>query len=288
MRRRARGGEPGLVRRRGPQRRPSAMAGLVVGMSFDLSRGLDEVLQNSSIMGDDLYHGGSYAGQGLFNRGVILKEDVNGMWGEMHRARWVAESGIERMKTVLDTAYEHSVLAVRANIYAGFANRLLGEHVCDAVIDGGASQDFTAHFERADSQFTEALRLAGQSRPPRFAIRCAAWRTAVARRCGPGSADGRRPPPTRRQQVPTSFVYSRTTRSTRRLRTTIWCSRRTIAPSTRSTARSGRSLPGPARPVGHGEDVGRRCSGGPGRPHALLPAAEIQRIRRRRRADERH
>src|SRR5574341_784399 len=70
---------------------PAAMPGLVVGMSFDLSRALDAVLQNSSIMGDDLYHGGSYGPQGLFNRGIIEPENVNGMWAAMHRARWVAE-----------------------------------------------------------------------------------------------------------------------------------------------------------------------------------------------------
>ena len=143
----------------------SALAPLVVGMSFDLSRAMDAVLQNSSIMGDDLYHGGSYGPQGLFNRGVIAKEDVNGMWGDMHRARWVAEQGIVRIKEVLDTAYESSALAARANIYAGFANRLLGEHVCDAVIDGGGREDFMIHFQRADSQFTEALRILNNVTP---------------------------------------------------------------------------------------------------------------------------
>jgi hypothetical protein len=153
------------------------MTPLVNGMSFDLSRGLDEVLQNSSVMSDDLYHGGSYAGPGLFNRGVIQKEDVNGMWGEMHRARWVAENGIQRLKTVLDTLYERNVLSVRANLYAGFANRLLGEHVCDAVIDGGARQPHTVHFERADSQFTEALRIVPNISPAatRDSLRRAAY-----------------------------------------------------------------------------------------------------------------
>ena len=139
---------------------PGAMPGLVTGMSFDLSRGFDEVLQNSNIMADDLYHGGSYGPQGLFNRGIIEKEDVDGMWGEMHRARWVAENGIERMQDVLGAGFETSPLAVRAYIYAGFANRLLGEHVCDAVIDGGPREPHTVHFERAEEQFSEAIRLA--------------------------------------------------------------------------------------------------------------------------------
>lgn len=138
----------------------TAMPGLVTGMSFDLSNAYDEVLQNTNIMADDLYHGGSYGPQGLFNRGIIEKENVNGMWAGMQRARWVAESGIERMKGVLGEAYETSVLAVRANLYAGFANRLLGEHVCEAVIDGGPRQDHAVHFERAEEYFTEAIRLA--------------------------------------------------------------------------------------------------------------------------------
>ena len=139
---------------------PVAMPGLVTGMSFDLSRAVDDVLQNSNIMADDLYHGGSYGPQGLFNRGVIDKENVNGLWGSMHRARWVAESGIERMQTVLGAGYDTSPLAARANIYAGFANRWLGEHVCEAVIDGGGREPHTVHFERAEAQFTEALRIA--------------------------------------------------------------------------------------------------------------------------------
>jgi starch-binding outer membrane protein, SusD/RagB family len=141
---------------------PAAMPGLVTGMSFDLSRGLDEVLQNTNIMADDLYHGGSYGPQGLFNRGIIEKEDVNGMWGEMHRARWVTEQGIVRMQSVLGTAaFDVSPLAARAYLYAGFANRLLGEHVCDAVIDGGGRENHQVHFERAEEQFTEAIRIAG-------------------------------------------------------------------------------------------------------------------------------
>lgn len=140
---------------------PSAMPGLVTGMAFDLSRAYDEVTQEVSIMSDDLYHSGSYGpGEGLWNRGIIRPEDINGAWGAMHRARWVAEQGIERMKTVLGTGYDTNPLSARANIYAGLANRLLGELTCNAVIDGGPSQAHTVHFQRAEAQFTEAIRIA--------------------------------------------------------------------------------------------------------------------------------
>jgi len=139
---------------------PNAMPGLVTGMAFDLSQAIDATAQNLAIMSDELYHGGSYAEQGLFNRGIVRSEDVNGMWGDMQQARWVAESGIERMKEVLGTAYDTSPLAARANIYAGLANRLMGENVCQAVVDGGAAEDHKVLFARAEANFTEALRIA--------------------------------------------------------------------------------------------------------------------------------
>lgn len=185
---------------------PAAKPGLVTGMSFDLSRGFDEVLQNSNIMADDLYHGGSYGPQGLFNRGIIEKEDVDGMWGEMHRARWVAENGIERMQDVLGAGFETSPLAVRGYIYAGFANRLLGEHVCDAVIDGGPREPHTVHFERAEEQFSEAIRLAAN-------ITSASLRDSLLRAAYGGRASVRAwlgnwtEAATDAANVPTSYVF---------------------------------------------------------------------------------
>lgn len=138
-----------------------AMAGVATGMSFDLSRAMDAVTQEAAIMADELWHGGSYTDEGLYNRGIIRFDGLtNTIWGAMQRSRWVAESGIERMKDVLGEDYDKSPLSARANIYAGLSNRLLGETVCEAVIDGGPSEDFKVHFTRADAQFTEAIRIA--------------------------------------------------------------------------------------------------------------------------------
>ena len=139
----------------------AAMPGLVTGMSFDLSRAMDALTQETAIMSDELFHGGSYASEGLFNRGIVREEDVNGMWGSLQRARWVAESGIDRMKATLGTSFNTSPLAARANIYAGISNRFLGEMVCESVIDGGPAGDHKLHFSRAEAQFTEAITIAG-------------------------------------------------------------------------------------------------------------------------------
>jgi hypothetical protein len=185
---------------------PTAMASIVTGMAFDLSEAVDATDQNLAIMADELYHGGSYAEQGLFNRGIVRDEDVNGMWGSMQQARWVAESGIERMKTVLGTGFDQSPLAARAYIYAGLANRLLGETVCQAVIDGGPAEDNKVHFSRAEAHFTEALRIAGN-------ISTASLRDSLRRVAFGGRASVRAwqgkwaEAVTDAQQVPTSYVF---------------------------------------------------------------------------------
>lgn len=139
---------------------PAAVSGLVTGMSADLSVALGPLQEISGIVGDDMYHGGSYTAEGLWNRGVIRPEDMNGNWARMHRARWVAEQGIQRMKQIDGYTYGGDTFSARANLYAGFANRMLGEHMCQAVFDGGPAENFQAHFSRAEAFFTEALTVA--------------------------------------------------------------------------------------------------------------------------------
>ena len=139
---------------------PEAVPGIVAGMSGDLSDALDDLIFDNSIMADEMVHGGSYTAEGLFYRGIIREEDVNGMWADMHTARWTAEQGIERIKTILGERFETNANVPRAYFLAGIANRTLGENVCTTAIDGGPEQPNTVHFARAEQQFSEAIRLA--------------------------------------------------------------------------------------------------------------------------------
>ncbi|HEX6940189.1 MAG TPA: RagB/SusD family nutrient uptake outer membrane protein [Longimicrobiales bacterium] len=136
---------------------PEAMPGLVVGMSADLSVALGDQVYFSALLADEMAHSGNYNNERYFYQGEPGPEHTNGVWANMQRARWVAESGIERMRDVLGDEFETSELVARAYALAGFANRLAGENVCEAVIDGGARQPHTVHFERALEQFTEAI-----------------------------------------------------------------------------------------------------------------------------------
>lgn len=181
----------------------TAVPSRVAGMSGDLSNVLDEMVRISGIASDDLKHGGSYTPEGLWVTGVIRPEDVNGQWAGMQRARWVAEHGIADMKEMAGFSYDTDSLAARANLLAGFANRLLGENVCSTTIDGGPEQPNTIHFPRAEEYFTEAIRIA-QTKPFTSLLRAAyAGRASVLAWQGKwteAAADA--------ANVPTSFVYN--------------------------------------------------------------------------------
>lgn len=135
----------------------SAMPALVNGMGGDLSNAIGNYLTRGSLAALELRHAGNFAAERKFAAGDIAPEDVNGDWARMHTARYVAEAGLERMKTVLGTSFETNANTPRAYLYAGFANRFLGENVCNAVFDGGPALPSNTHFVRAESLFTRAL-----------------------------------------------------------------------------------------------------------------------------------
>ena len=90
--------------------------------------------------------------------GVFEPQAMNNFWTPSHKARWVAENGIERMKANMPAAdFAKSALVAEAQLFAGFSNRFLGENFCYAVIDGGEAQPRTEHFKRAEQQFTAAM-----------------------------------------------------------------------------------------------------------------------------------
>jgi len=135
----------------------SAIPALVNGMGGDLSNAIGNYLTRGSLAALELVHSGNFAAERRFAAGTIGPEDVNGDWARLHTARYVAEAGLVRMKTVLGTGFETNANTPRAYLYAGFANRFLGENVCNAVYDGGPALPNSSHFVRAESLFTRAL-----------------------------------------------------------------------------------------------------------------------------------
>lgn len=137
-----------------------AMTPLVVGMAGDFATNFDEIAYFMGIASNDITHSGAFEAEEFMQRGEIEPRHVNGLWGESHRARWVAEQGIPRLQSVLGSDYATSPLAVEAHLWAGFSNRVLGENMCVAIFDAGPPTDNMDHFTRAEGWFAEAISLA--------------------------------------------------------------------------------------------------------------------------------
>lgn len=185
---------------------PSAVAGLVVGMSYDLSQAMDEMLEAwVPLASGELWHGGSYDWSEL-PRGVIPPDEVNTPWGSMQQARWVAEDGIERIRGILDAStggFDSSPLVARAYLLAGMANRLLGENVCETAINGGGREPNTVHFERAIGQFDQAIQIGTAAGSSDFVA--AAYGGGASVKAWLGDWEGA---VADAQQVPVGFVYN--------------------------------------------------------------------------------
>ena len=78
-------------------------------------------------------------------------------WSGAQQARWIAEDAVRRFQA---RGVPEDSLFATLELWAGYANRLLGENFCDAVIDGGPKEPVTTYFTRAEAHFTEALRIA--------------------------------------------------------------------------------------------------------------------------------
>ncbi len=98
---------------------------------------------------------GSYGIPTEVQAGRLRKEENT--WSDAQVARWVAEDAIQRFKA---RSFPEDSLFAALYLWAGYANRLLGENFCDAVFDGGPKEDFKNFFTRAEGHFTEALRIA--------------------------------------------------------------------------------------------------------------------------------
>jgi starch-binding outer membrane protein, SusD/RagB family len=157
----------------------TAIPALVNGMSGDLSFALGRYINRGALATGELSEAGLFIPETHYSQGSFIPQDVNADWGNMQTARWTAESGLARMKEVLGTGLDANVNTPRAYLYGGFANRMLGENMCLAVIDGGPAQSDTVYFQRAESLFTRAYTLATAQNNTNIAMAALGGRATV-------------------------------------------------------------------------------------------------------------
>ena len=159
-----------------------ALPGIVNGAGRDLAEALNWVAYTGGAVSREIFPAGSTGSFGITPRqqnGILADDDGSDWWNQSQRARWTAESAVDRVKTILKESSSSNVQLAQALIWAGFANRLLGENFCDGVINGGALQPSTIYFERAEANFTEAIAVATAANNTNLATAALAGRASV-------------------------------------------------------------------------------------------------------------
>jgi hypothetical protein len=82
-----------------------------------------------------------------------------GDWNDLQESYFIATDALRRFSSPGVTAAP--TLVAQANIWAGYAMRILGENWCEVVISGGPLQPTSAAFTLAEKHFTDALAVAG-------------------------------------------------------------------------------------------------------------------------------
>ncbi len=142
---------------------PAALTAVVNGAGRDLGEALNWTAYTGGAVTKEVLPSGSTAAFGISVRqqlGILTNDDGGTWWDQAQRARWTAENGVKRIKEVLGTAATNNATLAQGLVWAGYANRHLGENFCDCVIDGGPKQSYTVYLERAEANFTEAIAVA--------------------------------------------------------------------------------------------------------------------------------
>ena len=150
----------------------NAGTAMVNGAGRALASGLNWVSYTGAAVAREIHPAGSTGSFGITNlwqNGALSGDDadLDSHWEQTQRARWLAEEAIRRLTaagaptpgTPGQTPTQYNTLLQTAYVYAGYANRVLGENMCQAVFDGGAAQPAVEYLKRAEDHFNKAIAL---------------------------------------------------------------------------------------------------------------------------------
>ena len=186
----------------------NAFSAEVNGMGRQLSGALNFVTLQGGIATREIFPTGQTGQFGIeVNNmaGFLIPDEQGDPWSNAQQARWLAEHGLERLQATLGDQFGKHPLVAQAQLWAGYANRLLGENMCTAIFDGGAPQAPIEYLKRAETFFTSAIATATAANKPTSAtIITAAYAGRAAVRVQLGNWAGA---VTDAAMVPTTFTY---------------------------------------------------------------------------------
>lgn len=142
---------------------PASQQGLVNGSIRALAELIagdgGGVAYTGAIISRELFPGGQTGNHGHdvpVQGGYVTPGSFEDYFDDGQQARFVAEEAVRRFTEV----GAPEAMLYQAHLYAGYAYRVLGEHWCEAVIDGSGLQPGSTYFERGEASFTSAIALA--------------------------------------------------------------------------------------------------------------------------------
>ena len=151
----------------------NAATAMVNGAGRALSAGMNWISYTGAAVTREIHPAGSTGSFGittLWQKGELRGDDgdLDTHWELAQRARWIAEEAVRRIEAAkpptaidLQTVAAYNNVLQLAYVYAGYANRVLGENMCEATIDGGPALPSTVFLTRAESLFTKAIGVTG-------------------------------------------------------------------------------------------------------------------------------
>lgn len=161
----------------------NALGAIVNGAGRNLAETLNWTSYTGAAISRELQAAGSTGAFGISvqqQSGKLTEDEGGTYWNTAQLARWTAEDAVTRTRAILgDVDAAKSVQVAQALVWAGFANRHLGENFCDAIIDGGPKQAYTVYLDRAEANFTEAITVATAAANPTLVSAATAGRAGV-------------------------------------------------------------------------------------------------------------
>ncbi|MEX2466872.1 MAG: RagB/SusD family nutrient uptake outer membrane protein [Gemmatimonadota bacterium] len=122
---------------------------------------MNNISYTSALPAREMFPGGQTGSLGhavLVQGGYLEPGSFGGHFNDAVQARFIAETALELFTEVEGTEDQADPDVIQqAMVWAGYANRVLGENWCEAVFDGGPAEPGTAYLTRAEQHFSDAI-----------------------------------------------------------------------------------------------------------------------------------
>jgi hypothetical protein len=132
---------------------------VMVGIVGEVEDALTNMTYYGGVSSRDLVADATQPWVQNFSDGRLRPEDGQFNWDPISQATWVADSGVARLLRSQPNPDANRFVA-GGNLWAGFANRIAGDHVCVAIFSGGPPGPINDHYTKAVQYFDKARTIA--------------------------------------------------------------------------------------------------------------------------------